>query len=57
MVDGTSDSQKNKEILNDVIVRFLIQYGIMLFAIRSLDLFVASLLFRKGTSFCAIRRK
>ena len=30
MVDGTSDSQKNKEILNDV-VRFLLQHGIMLF--------------------------
>ena len=30
MVDGTSDSQKSKEILNDV-VRFLLQYGIMLF--------------------------
>ena len=30
MVDGTSDSQKSKEILNDV-VHFLLQYGIMLF--------------------------
>ena len=27
------------------------------FSFRSLDLFVASLLFRKGTSFCVIRRK
>ena len=30
MVDGTS--LKNKEILDEVIVRYLIQYGIMLFA-------------------------
>ena len=29
MVDGTS--LKNKEILDEVIVRFLIQYGIILF--------------------------
>ena len=27
------------------------------FSFRSLDLFVASLLFRQGTSFCIIRRK
>ena len=27
------------------------------FSFRSLDLFVASLLFRQGTSFCVIRRK
>ena len=27
------------------------------FSFRSLDLFVASLFFRKGTSFCVIRRK
>ena len=27
------------------------------FSFRSLDLFVASLLFRKGTSFCVVRRK
>ena len=27
------------------------------FSFRPLDLFVASLLFRKGTSFCVVRRK
>ena len=32
MVDGTS--LKNKEILDEVIVRFLIQYSIMLFTNR-----------------------
>ena len=27
------------------------------FSFRSLELFIASLLFRKGTSFCVIRKK
>ena len=38
-------------------VKIELQHIHLPFSFRSLDLFVASLLFRKGTSFCVMRRK
>ena len=56
LVDVLNDSLQ-KEV--DRPTRFLqfVAFVDLPFSFRSLDLFVASLLFRKGTSFCVIRRK
>ena len=54
---GVCVSNMQKEVDRPTRLLQFVAFVDLPFSFRSLDLFVASLLFRKGTSFCAIRRK
>ena len=55
--DVTFSTSMQKEVDRPTRLLQFVTFVDLPFSFRSLDLFVASLLFRQGTSFCVIRRK